>query len=278
MSNAALWQRLENKIAYMVDDFPGVAGVCVKDLKHGDGFAIRGDEEFPTASTIKIHILTQFLLRAERGEIDLSQKLRLTPEMHVSGSGVIPYLDGKIELSWLNIATLMIIVSDDSATNLCIDMAGIDATNGLLRELGLTRTTLRRKMEDLDAVAHNEENIATPAECVAMLELLYTGKPTPAVAERCLSILKMQKTGPLFNRAIPADVPLASKPGYMERVRCDAGIVYLPRRPYAMAIMTKSALYEPPRQERFVIDAAWTIHQTMAVLDGTNDYGQGIRC
>lgn len=275
MSDVALWQRLEHIVARKVDEFPGVAGVCLKDLARGGGFTIRGDEEFPTASTIKIHVLTQLLLREERGEIDLGQMVRLTPEVHVPGSGVIIHLEGEIELSWLNVATLMIIVSDNTATNLCIDLAGIDATNVLLRQLGLTRTTLRRKMQDHEAVARNEENIATPVECVDMLELLYTGKPTPGVAERCLSILKKPKNGPL-NRAIPNTVPLANKPGGMERVRCDAGIVYLPRRPYAVAIMSKFALCERMEHERFIIDVAQTIHQTMVALDSTSDYGQGI--
>jgi len=275
MSDAALWQRLEHTVARMVDAFPGVAGVCVKDLTRGNGFAIRGDEDFPTASTIKIHVLTQLLLRAERGEIDLSQMVRLTPEMCVPGSGVITYLEGEVELSWLDVAILMIIVSDNTATNLCIDLAGIDDTNALIKELGLTHTVLRRKMQDQEAVARNEENIATPAECVTMLELLYTGRPTPGVAERCLSILKKPKKG-AFNRAIPATVPLANKPGGMERVRCDAGVVYLPRRPYALAIMTKFALCEPLDQERLIIDMAQTIHETMIVLDTTSDYGQGI--
>ncbi len=277
MNSATLWQRLEDQVHCMVGDFAGVAGVCVRDLTRGDGFAIRGDELFPTASTIKIHVLTQLLLRAERGEIDLRQPIQLTPELRVPGSGVLTYLEGPLELTMLDVAILMIIVSDNTATNLCIDWAGMDETNALARQMGLTHTTLRRKMQDQTAVAENRENISTPAECVQMLERLYQGKPTPAVAEQCLDILKKKKSGPLFNRAFPAALPVANKPGGMERVRCDAGIVYLPRRPYALAVMTKFALCEPPEQERFVIDVARTIHQTMAVLDTSSDYGQGLQ-
>jgi len=239
-------------------------------------FLSAATKSFPQ-STIKIHVLTQLLLRAELGEIDLDEMLHLTPELDVPGSGVLTHLEGEVELSWLNVAILMIIVSDNTATNLCIDLAGMEATNALLRGMGLEHTTLRRKMQDQDAVARNLENTATPAELVEMLDLLYRGEPSPSVAERCLSILKKQTGGPLFNRAIPATVPLANKPGGMERVRCDAGVVYLPRRPYALAVMTKFALCEPPEQERFVIDTARTIHETMAVLDSTSEYGQGIQ-
>lgn len=275
MSDVWLWRRLEDQIGRMVAEFPGVAGVAVKDLTSGRSVAVRGDEEFPTASTIKIHILTQLLARAERGEVDLNRKIRLTPDLHVPGSGVLTYLEGEVELSVLDIAILMIIVSDNTATNICIDLAGMEDTNALLRQLGLDRTVLRRKMQDHAAVARNQENVATPAECVAMLEVLFQGKPTPAVAERCLSILKKPKRG-FLNPAIPLDVPLASKPGAMDRVRGDAGIVFLPRRPYAISVMTKFGLLDPQDQERFIADVARVVHQTMVALDGSSDYGQGI--
>ncbi len=275
MNDRWLFQRLEDTVGRLVREFPGVAGVSLKDLKFGSGFSIRGDEIFPTASTIKIHILTQLLTRAEHGELDLNQKIQVTPQLHVPGSGVLTYLEGDVSLTLLDIAILMITVSDNTATNMCIDWAGMDATNALLRDLGLVKTMLRRKMQDQDAVARNEENIATPNECVAMLELLSNGKPTARVAERCLSILKKYKSG-LFNRALPPGVMIANKPGGMERVRCDAGIVYLSRRPYAIAVMTNFALSDAPDHEYFVINVARAVHQTMLALDTTSDFGQGI--
>jgi beta-lactamase class A len=157
----------------------------------------------------------------------------------------------------------------------CIDLAGMDATNALIREMGLPRTTLRRKMQDQAAVARNDENVATPAECVAMLERLLAGQPTPWVAERALAILKKPKRG-WFNVAVPATVPMANKPGGMDRVKCDAGVVFLPRRPYAMAIMTAFGMQEPSEQERWVVEAARAVHETMVVLDRTSDYGQAL--
>jgi beta-lactamase class A len=276
MSNAALWERLRDQVAKKMADFPGVSGMCVRDLVRGEGFAIRGDEEFPTASTIKLHVLTQLLRRAEQGEIELDQKLTLTPEMSVPGSGVLAHLEGTIEMSLINLAILMIIVSDNTAANLCIDLAGMEGTNALLQELGLERTVLRRKMYDYDALKRKQENISTPVECVRMMELLYADKPSPYVARHCLAILKKDKDGPLFNRAILPPISIANKPGWMEHVCCDTGIVYLARRPYAMAVMVKFAMCEPQEQEQFVIDTARLIHQTMLTLDSTTDYGRGI--
>ena len=115
-----LWGRLEERVTHKIENFAGVAGISVMDLKRGDAVSVRGSEEFPTASTIKIHILTQLLSRGERGEIDLNERVRIKPQMCGTGSGVIHYMEGEPELSVLDIAILMIIVSDNTATNMCI--------------------------------------------------------------------------------------------------------------------------------------------------------------
>ena len=275
MSNTLLWERLEERVTRKIGKFAGVAGIAVKDLTGGQTLSVNGDEVFPTASTIKIHVLTQLLTRAERGELDLDQTMRITSEMHVPGSGVLASMERDVELTVLDVAVLMIIVSDNTATNLCIDMAGIEGTNALLRGMGLTATTLRRKMQDKAAVARNDENVSTPVECVAMLEHLQAGRPSPQVAEQCLAILKKSKSSPL-SQVVPNSIPLANKPGGMDRVRCDAGIVYLPNRPYAIAVMTKFALGTVQQQDRFIVDVADTVHRTMLALDTTNEFGLGV--
>jgi beta-lactamase class A len=266
---------MQQQVEAMCNDFRGVAGVYMKDLTSGQTLSVRGEEEFPTASSIKIQVLTQLLVRAEKGEINLDEKIHIQPEHITPGSGVLTYLDGNVELSVLDIAILMILVSDNTATNLCIDWAGMDETNALVRQLGMKHTTLRRKMQDRAAIARGDENTSTPADMVAMMETLAAGRPSPWVAEKCLAILKKTKRT-LLNRAVPVNLVVANKPGGMERVKCDVGIVYLPRRPYAVAAMTKYAMDESEAHERAVVDIFSTIHATMEVLDGSNKYGQGI--
>ena len=275
MSNAGLWRRLENRLGQMIDDFAGVAGASVKDLSSGDGVSIRGDEQFPTASTIKIHVLTQLLSRAERGELDLGKRIRLTSEMFGAGSGVIHYMENEPELSLLDIATLMIIVSDNTATNMCIDLAGIEDTNELLNKMGLKATKLRRKMMDSDAIQRGDENVSTPNDLVAMLTLLYSGNPSKKVADQVLHIIGKPKSAPI-NRGVPSGLVVANKPGGMERVRCDAGIVFLEKNPYALSIMTNFGLEDGVKQEAFIVEAVKEIHQTMVAIDSTNEFGLGV--
>jgi len=276
MSEELLWRRLAAELDRHVAGFHGVAGVCVRDLETDRQIAIHGDEVFPTASTIKIAILARLMQLAEVGEVDLARRVRIDEAVHVPGSGVLTYLDDPQELTVRDVAVLMIIVSDNTATNLCIDWATVDGTNAMLRTLGLTKTTLRRKMQDFAAVVRGDENVASPVELVRLLEALHRAKGLSRfVCDATLNILKKPKHGYLAP-GLPQDTPLANKPGGMERVRNDAGIVYLKRRPYAIAVMTK---YGPPErtvQERFVVGASRTVYGYLATLDATSPYGQGL--
>lgn len=273
MTTSLFWQRLEDQLRTLIAGFPGIVGVAVKELAEGATLAINADEVFPTASTIKIHVLIQLLARAEAGELDLQQRIAIQPESHVLGSGVLAYLTGPVELTLLDLATLMIIASDNTATNLCIDAAGLEATDALIQRLGLTQTRLRRKMMDHIAAVREQENVATPHELVTVFDLLHRGEPSPWVAQGVLEILKKPKHG-FIDRALPATVAVANKPGWVEGAMCDAALVYLPRRPYAVALMTKHGMGSALEQEQFLFTLAATIHDSMVNLARSNRYGR----
>ncbi|MBI1299211.1 hypothetical protein GC175_30130 [bacterium] len=274
MSGNLLWHQLGKVVQREVDAFPGVAGIALRDFSGGLEFAVNGDELFPTASTIKIHVLAQLLRRAEAGEIDLTERIPL-PKEPTYGSGVLAYLEGPLDLSLLDMTILMIIASDNTATNICIDRAGIDETNALLRSLGLVETKLRRKMMDHIAAVREQENVSTPAELVQMWSLLHADRPSPWVAQKCLEILKKPKLG-FLDRALPATVEFASKPGWVDAARCDTALVFLPRRPYALAVMTKYTLCADMEHEDFIGRIAKTVHNTMTMLDQSNRYGRTV--
>jgi beta-lactamase class A len=276
VSEKLLWDRLQAELADRVAGFPGVAGLCIKDLTTGYQVAVNTDELFPTASTIKAPILAQMFRLAEAGKLDLSRRVKLTEDLKVPGSGVIAYFDDVADLTVRDVAVLMIIVSDNTATNLCIDWATYEGTNALLRELGITKTTLRRKMQDHAAVARGAENLATPAEFVQFYEALFRGEQLSRyVCEETIKVLKKRKRSH-FALGLPQDVVLAGKPGGMDNVRTDAGIVYLQRRPYTMCVMTKYAMCQPTEQDLFIAGVARTVHQHMTILDVTSGHGQGV--
>lgn len=280
MSDNQLWRKLKQDLQRQVDTFPGVAGVCIHDLHAQRTMALNGDELFPTASTIKIHVLVQLLRRAASNEIDLSDQVHVSSDLLVGGSGILCHLESaqrdQLYLSLLDLAALMIMVSDNTATNICIDYAGgLDAVNALLRELDLPQTKLRRKMMDTTAARANAENISSPQELVRMLSLLEAGMPSSEVATQTLSILKKPKRD-VLGRVLPPTVPLANKPGAVERTRCDAGLIYLQRRPYAIAIMSKFALCPASEQEQYLFNMAQTVYKTMQALAVSNRFGHGV--
>jgi beta-lactamase class A len=258
-----------------VASFAGVAGIELVDLTSGHKLSVNGGELFPTASSIKIHILTQLLMRAELGEIDLSQRVAIDPNEVVLGSGVLAYLPGPVGLALLDIATLMIIVSDNMATNICLRVAGLDATNALLDELGLTQTRVRRKMMDHLAAVQEQENVSTPNEMAAMMAHLVAGKPTPSVAAGVLEILRKPKNSTLTD-ALPLGTKFANKPGYVEGARCDVGLVELARRPYIVAIMSKYAMQSAREHANALVTMASTIHQHFLALERSNQYGRTV--
>lgn len=276
MSERLLWDRLQAELTQKVAGFEGVAGLCVKDLTTGYQAAVNADEEFPTASTIKAPILAQLFRLAEAGKLDLSQRIKLTEDLKVPGSGVITYFDDVADLTVRDVAVLMIIVSDNTATNLCIDWATYEGTNALLRELGISKMTLRRKMQDHAAVARGEENLATPAAFVQFYEALFRGeKLSKYVCEETIKVLKKRKRSQLA-QGLPQDVVLANKPGGMDNVRTDAGIVYLDRRPYAICVMTKYGMCLPSEQEQFIAEVTRSVHRHMQTLNLTSVHGQGV--
>jgi beta-lactamase class A len=234
-----LWQKLESDIQQIDQHLDGVMGVAIEDLTSGDHFYLREDEVFAQASSIKITVLANLYLQAEEG------KLKLTDLYTVQSSDLVPDSDimggltaGVTRLTLRDLATMMVAVSDNSATNVLIDRLGMQNVNAMLDSLGLTHTRLRRKMMDLQAAKEGRENISTPREMMTLLDVLYHGK-----------VLNKQSTADFFKmlstnkdsfipRDLPAGLVVANKPGELEAVRNDSGIVFVEGRPYVICVMT----------------------------------------
>ncbi len=167
----------------------------------------------------------------------MSDKITLTAADAVGGSGVLTgrLKQGPQTLTLLELITAMIEHSDNTATNQCIAVAKMDRVNRLLREQGFQTIRLRRIMMDTAAARRGEENVASPVEMARLAELLYRGRLADAEdTAQMIGILKLVKAE--MRAAIPADIPVAAKPGGLTGVQCETGIIYLPGRPFVLSV------------------------------------------
>ena len=269
-----LFQKLDATIHETDHTLDGVLGVYVLDLTNGNTLASNADEVFPTASTIKIAILAELFHQAQQGKLNLNDIYTLKSSDLVGGSGISSaFTPGVTKLTLRDLAALMISVSDNSMTNVIIDRVGLENVNALLDSLGLSHTRLRRKMMDIKAAAEGRENTSTPHEMSQLLEALYKGKVlNKQFTDNFFDLLSIHKES-YIPRLLPEDLRVANKPGELEGVRNDCGIVFTGKRPYIFCVMSAYVRHE--REAGNAIEkisfAAW---QTFDRLDRSSDLGR----
>ena len=231
-----LKEKLDRRLQEIVSAVDGVIGYSVLDLTSGDRFSHLASATFPTASTIKLAIVYELYRQVEEGKVRLDERVTLDRAKVVGGSGVLSQLDAPT-LSIGDYATLMVIVSDNTAANLLIGRLGMENVTSRMMGLGLSGTKLRRRMMDAAARRRGEENVSTPDEIVRLLQTMYgaSGDGRQAMTA-AIDLLEKPKQSRL-RRGLPSGVVAADKPGELEGVRVDAGIVFAKNRPYVFAAM-----------------------------------------
>jgi beta-lactamase class A len=235
----ALERKLLDRLRAVDQSLSGVLGVAAIDLNSGRVIAFQGSIIFPQASSIKIPILMQVFRAVRAGKLSMNQPVALERKDSVEGSGHLKILlrSQPLTVTVRELARAMIETSDNTATNKLIAMVGMDQVNDLVAQLGLKETKLQRRMLDSEASADNRENISTPLEMARIAEMLYRGKVIDAEASReMIGMLKLVDAN--FRMSIPAEVAVASKPGELNGVRAETGIVFLKNRPFVLSVMS----------------------------------------
>ena len=219
--------------------FPCRTSLLMTDLATGETLhALEPEARVVSASTIKVPILLCALEQVRRGERRLEEMLPVPPETILEDTEV--FERGVAAYSLWELLYWMIVESDNTATNTVIDALGYDAINSYAQEvLGLKDTLCRRKMLDWAAIEAGRNNYTSAADQGRMYSLLFHGRILDeALRETAVDMLRRQRSTDLFLRSIPENVTVAHKTGGRDYVCHDAGIFYVPHRPFYLGIFT----------------------------------------
>ena len=247
-SAAAFAGPVEDRIA----SFKGTVYGFAKNLDTGRTWSLRPDERVRTASTIKLPIMVALFSAVEKGKVKWTDELTLNPGDKVSGSGILREFSDGVKIPVRDVMRLMIVLSDNTATNLILDRITADAVNAEMDLIGLKNTRSNRKVRgdgnDLKAptgwseagkLPENQKfglGVSTPREMVVLLELIEKGQVVSAAASReMIGVLKRQQDNDCIRRKMQ-EWPVANKTGALGALRSDVGIVYSPKGRVALAI------------------------------------------
>ena len=242
-------------ILQQVRELPGRAGLYIRDLETGEELSFQPDLPVIAASVIKIPVMIEAFRQREAGKLDFSGEIEIRPEDKLPSCGALTYLHNGIRMQIRDLVTLMIILSDNTATNLLIDLLGMDSVNEGIRLLGLKGTDLQRKLFMPELSRQGIENHVTAGDMAAVLQALQAGQIVSESASReMLQILKDQR----LNGKIPFflhehGIVCAHKTGEDDGITHDVGLIYA-EHPLVFCFVSEET--DVPRAERFIQDAA----------------------
>lgn len=236
----ACWLSLEQEIKKEARRFSGRSGIVVKCLDTNWQIAFNNEQPFPSASLVKIPIMAAVFKAAQEGRINLAARLRLKASDKTSGSGELKNMPAGSRFTVEELVRLMIGSSDNTATNMLIELLGFSYLNRSFKEFGMEHTNLARKMMDFGKRKNGVENYTTAADMAYLLERIYIGKLcSRPVSQRCMELLKQQKSRDRIPAQLPRGTIAAHKTGLESRVCHDAGVVFAPRGDFLICVLTK---------------------------------------
>jgi beta-lactamase class A len=248
---------LDARVRARIRIFHGAVSLYAKNLKTGQAYGLRENDPVRTASTIKLAIMIECFFEASEGKLDWKEPITLPETEKVSGSGVIQDFSAGDSFPIRDLMNMMIVVSDNTATNLILNRISGQAVNERLEGLGLTETRVMRKiLGDRSDLKPNVSGVtsegakpenakwgigrSSPKEMVGLLEKIYRGElVNRAASDEMLAVLKHQRDHNAIGR-YRKDTVIANKSGALDHLRSDVGIVYTKNGPVAIAVTVEN--------------------------------------
>ena len=235
---------LDARMRSEITPFKGKVSVFAKNLDNGRTYTLNGDERVRTASTIKVAVMIEAFARVSEGRAKWTDELILTKAARYGGSGVLPELGDGLRLTLRDCINLMMVVSDNTATNMVLDYLTTDSVNARMSSLGFKDTRIMRRIggggESREGKDPDNKRFGlgatTPHEMVQIFERLDRGEiVSSAASKEMIELMKREQARYAIARAI-WNVPMASKYGALDRLRSCVALVYAKRGKIAIAI------------------------------------------
>lgn len=253
---------MEQDILGRLEKLPGKIGFYYKNLVTGEVITYQEDESFLAASVIKLYIMAEAVRQCKEGILTKDDLVVIDKAKCVPSCGALTYMHDGLEVTIQDLYTLMIILSDNSATNFLIDILGEEAINDGIRALGHEKTQLNRKMYDTEKSARGIQNYVCPIELGEFLEHLYHGEVFDAdSSEHMLSVMKDQRLNgkiPFHIHTLPEHGRIAHKTGEDTGITHDVGIVYA-KQPFVLVFLGNET--DVARYEREMADISLMLYE-----------------
>lgn len=284
----------QSAMSRLFEGLPGKVGVAVRELRPGGrSLDWNANETFPTASTLKIPLLYELYRQAESGRVDLDERITLRHADRVPGSGTLQHMDDGLTPTLRDLAELMIIVSDNWATDIIYGRLGKGAVAGTLASLGLNRTylpmtirelfatlvgadpadpeltyeALRDRLREQVPAADNpgmafdaRNDVSTPADMARLMTLIHAGHGlSDGSRDAIIDTLKHQNFTSIIPHRLPPErrIETAHKTGSLRGVKNDVGLVLAPGAAYAIALMSREQDDVPEIVDRLSHASRW---------------------
>ena len=229
---------MDEQILARLRAVPGKVSFYYKDLQTGETAALNEHEPLGAASVIKIPVMVELMRQIEAGIVDPAMLIEVRDADRVPICGVLTFFHTGARLTPLDLCWLMITISDNMATNLLIDLVGIDNVNATMASLGLKECVLRRKLFERRPEFRGKRNTVSAGEIGLLLEKMYRGELiSPAASEKMLDILSGQQCNNKIPLLLKLDMHIAHKTGEDDGITHDCGLVYA-RRPFILCFCT----------------------------------------
>ena len=250
-------QSLTDSLTAYLHRLPPTArvSIAIKSLTDSTvSFYYRANERVPSASVIKLPILLEAMERVKAGTLDLDEIHILVDSEKTGGDGVLKTYPHRSRISYRDLLRLMMIYSDNTATNIFINELSQDAINRRIQSIGLTQSHLNRVMMDTLAARQGRENYVTAQEMNALLEKIYRQQvATPDLCNQMIGLLKQSDDTLTIPRLLPKTVAVAHKTGVLSYVRGDAAIVFA-RQPFLLSVFVEGV--PTPEAEQIISELA----------------------